>query len=100
MGLGWVLEIISCGNSCKETNGRYELMKVKSADNATANIAPLIKAEIADFNSVLRPIIEARPIPIMGDINGATNIAPMMTAGELVIKPRVAILVERMTSRK
>ena len=75
-------------------------MKVKSADNPTANSAPLNKADIADFKSVLRPIIEASPIPIMGDINGATSIAPIMTAGELVIKPRVAILVERMTSRK
>ena len=75
-------------------------MKVKSADNPTANSAPLNKADIADFNSVLRPIIEARPIPMTGDINGATSIAPMMTAGESVINPRVAILVERMTIKK
>jgi hypothetical protein len=45
-------------------------------------------------------MIKASPIPMIGDINGASSIAPIITAGELVIRPRVAMLHERMTSKK
>jgi len=62
--------------------------------------APLNKAENEFRASVEFPIIEASPKPMIGDINGATNIAPIMTAGESVINPRVAIALERITSRK
>jgi hypothetical protein len=37
---------------------------------------------------------------MIGDMRGATNIAPMMTAGESVIKPKVAILQDNTTNKK
>ena len=37
---------------------------------------------------------------MIGDINGATSIAPMIMAGESVINPMVAMLHESTTSRK
>ena len=75
-------------------------MNVNNADKPMAKKAPRNKADKPDFNKLRRPMMDANPIPMMGDIKGATNIAPMITAGEFVIKPSVAILVERMTSKK
>jgi hypothetical protein len=45
-------------------------------------------------------MMEARPMPRIGDINGATSMAPMITATEFVNNPSVAMLVESTTSRK
>jgi hypothetical protein len=36
----------------------------------------------------------------MGDMSGATNMAPMITAVELDNKPKVAMVQERMINRK
>ena len=38
---------------------------------------------------------KANVVPSMGDISGATSMAPMMTAGELTAMPPVAITAER-----
>jgi len=73
---------------------------VNKADKPIASKAPRNNAETADFNKVLRPMMDARPIPIIGDIRGAINIAPIMTAGELVINPNVAILEDKITNKK
>jgi hypothetical protein len=37
---------------------------------------------------------------MIGDIKGATNIAPMITAGESVISPKVAMLQDNTTNKK
>jgi len=42
----------------------------------------------------------ASPIPTKGDMSGATSMAPMITAGELVMRPSVAILHESTIMRK
>ncbi len=42
----------------------------------------------------------ARDNARMGDIRGATSMAPITTAVELVIKPKVAILVDKTTRKK
>ena len=41
------------------------------------------------------PITSAIPIPKIDDISGATNIAPMMTAGLLTSNPNAAIAAAR-----
>ena len=41
---------------------------------------------------VVSPRIEASPRPRIGDINGATNMAPMIVATESISKPKVAII--------
>ena len=71
-----------------------------AAESSTASAAPRTSALAPRCNMRLSPIIEARPMPKMGDINGATSIAPMMTAAELVSKPSVAMLLESTTNRK
>lgn len=81
-------------------NGIWLLIQVIKAANAIANKAPRNKAEIALRKSVVFPVMDASPIPIRGDIKGATNMAPMITAGEFVISPNVAMLHDRITSRK
>ena len=44
--------------------------------------------------------MDAIPIPRIGDINGATSMAPMMIATESVSNPMVAIVQDRITSKK
>jgi hypothetical protein len=44
--------------------------------------------------------MDAMPMPRMGDMSGATNMAPMIMATESVNRPIVAIVQERITSRK
>ena len=75
-------------------------MTVMRADSRTARAAPRNKAESADLASLVSPVMEPSPSPIIGDISGATSIAPMMTAGELVIRPIVAMLHDNTTSTK
>lgn len=49
-----------------------------------------------DLANVMRSFIPAeRPIPKIGDISGDINIAPMITAGELVSRPMLAIKTEQ-----
>ena len=38
---------------------------------------------------------KAYPIPLMGPINGDINMAPIITAGELLIKPMEATNIEQ-----
>jgi len=75
-------------------------MNVRITDSDIASNAPRSKAETEFFNISVLPVKDARPRPMIGDINGAINMAPMITAGESVIKPRVAILDDSMTNRK
>jgi hypothetical protein len=46
------------------------------------------------------PVMDDMPTPIIGDMSGATNMAPIITAGELVINPSVAMLQDNTTNRK
>ena len=62
--------------------------------NNTASNAPLRRAEPAFLSNRPSPVMEAMPIPMIGDIRGATSIAPMITAGESVIKPKVDIMLD------
>ena len=100
MGLGWVRAKTSLGSSCNTTNGNLELMSVIRLESKTASTAPRNKA-VAEFRTRNEsPVIDDMPIPMIGDMSGATNMAPMMTAGESVTNPSVAILQDNTTNRK
>ncbi len=100
MGLGRVRERISAGNSCRDTKGRARLIRVITNDKRMATKAPRMSAEADLRMRRSSPITEASPMPMMGDMRGASNMAPMITAAELVIKPRVAMLQDKITRRK
>ena len=74
--------------------------KVSKAARIMEINAPLIRAEAESRARRASPVMEPRPTPRMGDMRGATTIAPMMTAGESLISPRVAIAPERTTKKK
>jgi len=93
-------ESTSLGSSCNTTNGSLAFPIVIKVESMTANTAPRNKA-VAELRARNEsPVMDAMPTPMIGDMRGATNIAPMMTAGESVINPRVAILHESTASRK
>jgi len=102
LGEGCVRETISLGISKKNDGkkGRFKLAKVIISDIVIESKAPRNKAEKEFFANDEFPIMDARPNPIIGDISGATNMAPIMTAGESVINPSVAMALERITSKK
>ena len=60
------------------------------AESKIASAAPRISAAKAASASLPLLMVDARPSPMIGDINGATSIAPMITAGEFQIKKIVA----------
>ena len=63
-------------------------------------IAPRSRAEAASLNSLSSPRMDPMPNPMIGDISGATSIAPMMVAGESISSPSVAMILESSTKRK
>ncbi len=100
IGVGRVRASTSPGSSCREIKGRKRLISVMAKESSTASNAPrksVIKAVRSNFSS---PTTDASPMPMMGDIKGATSIAPMMTAAELVTSPEVAMAQDSTTSRK
>ena len=100
MGLGRVREITSMGSSCKLIKGRRELAQVMATATKIARTAPRISPVIENFSSSVSPRIDARPKPSKGDMSGATSMAPIMVAAELINRPNVAIVAERTTSTK
>jgi len=99
--VGCVLLRTSLGISMREgTKGRYILLSVMSDESKTANMAPRINAETESLANFVFAMIDPKPTPRMGDIRGATSIAPMITAGESFINPSVAIALESTTRRK
>ena len=102
IGVGWVRAITACGKSfaCKSRNGINVLNQVNRNEIRMESSAPRNNAESASRSKRSSPRIEAIPKPMMGDIKGATNIAPIITAGELTSSPRVAITLESNTNKK
>ncbi len=100
IGVGRVRAITSPGSSCNETKGRKRLTSAIANDSNTARSAPRMSVPAAVRSSLSSPVTDARPSPMIGDMSGATSIAPMMTAAELVIKPDVAIAQDNTTSNR
>ncbi len=86
--------------SCSTPNGERYAIRLISHDNPTARPAPSSSARIEWRYIFCAPETDASDNPRMGDMSGATSIAPIMTAAELVIKPNVAIVQERKMSKK
>lgn len=65
------------------------------ADKVIANPTPSIIPLKERLNNRLSPEIDAIENPRIGDMRGATSIAPMITAEESMMSPRVAIVQDR-----
>ncbi len=102
MGLGSVRASSSRVSSSlrREAKGRKPFSQVSTKARRTASTAPRINEDVEPDNSLVSPVMEARPIPMIGDMSGATSMAPIIVAGESISKPSVAIVAESSTKRK
>ena len=99
IGPGRVRVSTSLGISSKIVNGSCRLPNVINTEMITARTAPRNKPTTPSRSKRPSPVIDANPMPIMGDISGATSIAPMMMAGELTNNPIVAMMLDKITNR-
>ena len=99
MGVGRMRARISPGSSCNATKGRKRLTNAIKKESRMASPAPRKSAEADDSINLSSPMVEARPIPMIGDMSGASSMAPMITAGEFVTRPSVAMLHDNTTRR-
>ena len=74
--------------------------RVSKVEISTERAAPRSSAEAASLSNLSSPRIEPIPNPTMGDMRGATSIAPIIVAGESMSSPKVAITLESRTRRK
>ena len=81
-------------------NGKEIFIRVSVIDMIIASMAPRDRADRLELNNRSSPVFDANPTPTIGVIIGATSIAPIITADESVIRPKVAILLDKNTRRK
>lgn len=99
-GPGRVRAITSVGRFPSSPIGNARPIHPTTSDKATAARAPSSSPHAAFWNMGRRPVTEASETPRMGDINGATSMAPMITAAEFSSRPSVAITQDRRTRTK